>query len=157
MTGTSLKTTIHDRMTAALKAGDKTTVAALRMLWTAITNQEKEVRHDLDDDEVRLIAAKEVKKRTESIEAFEAAGREELAERERAERAVIEPYAPAQLTEAEVDAMIDEAIAATGATVPGDMGKVMGQVMGRAKGQVDGGLVQAKVKARLGARAEPSP
>jgi hypothetical protein len=144
-------------MTAALKAGDKTTVAALRMLWTAITNQEKEVRHDLDDDEVRLIAAKEVKKRTESIEAFEAAGREELAERERAERAVIEPYAPAQLTEAEVDAMIDEAIAATGATVPGDMGKVMGQVMGRAKGQVDGGLVQAKVKARLGARAEPSP
>ncbi len=93
--------------------------------------------------------ASEVKKRTESIEAFDAAGRTELADKERAERAVLEPYAPAQLDDSAVEALIDEAFAATGASGPQDMGKVMGYVMGKAKGQVDGGAVQRKVKERL--------
>jgi uncharacterized protein YqeY len=141
---------IRERTTAALKAGDATTVATLRMLTAAIVLREKEVGHDLDEDEIRDVAAKEVKKRTESIEAFTGAGRTELADREAAERAVLEPYAPARLDEAEVDAIIDEVIAATGASEPGDMGKVMGQVMARAKGQVDGKAVQAKVRAKLG-------
>jgi uncharacterized protein YqeY len=120
------------------------------MLSAAITNREKDVGHELSDDEVREVAGKEVKKRTESIEAFSAAGRTELVEKEEAERAVLEPYAPAQLDAGAVDALIDEAFAATGASGPQDMGKVMGFIMGKAKGQVDGGLVQQKVKERLG-------
>jgi uncharacterized protein YqeY len=146
----SLKEQVRERTTAAMKAGDKTTVGALRMLSAAILNREKDVGHDLSDDEVREVAGKEVKKRTESIEAFSAAGRDELAQKEEAERAVLEPYAPAQLDEGAVDALIDEAFAATGASGPQDMGKVMGFVMSKGKGQVDGGLVQKKVKERLG-------
>ena len=110
----------------------------------------KSVRHELNDDEVREVAGKEVKKRAESIEAFDGAGRTELADKERAERDVLEPYAPAQLDAGAVDALIDEAFAATVPTGPEDMGKVMGFIMGKAKGQVDGGLVQQKVKERLG-------
>ncbi|MGH2673737.1 MAG: GatB/YqeY domain-containing protein, partial [Actinomycetota bacterium] len=116
----------------------------------AITNREKELRRELSDDEVREVAAKEVKKRLESIEAFESAGRLELAEKERAEREVLAPYAPEQLDEAAVDAMIDEALASTGATSVKEMGKVMGAVMGKAKGAVDGTVVQRKVRERLG-------
>ena len=146
----SLKEQVRERTTAALKAGDKATVGTLRMLSAAITNREKDVGHELSDDEVREVAGKEVKKRAESIEAFAGAGRTELVEKEEAERAVLEPYAPAQLDAGAVDALIDEAFTATGASGPQDMGKVMGFIMGKAKGQVDGGLVQQKVKERLG-------
>jgi uncharacterized protein YqeY len=148
--GVSLKDQVKTQTTTAMKAGDKLTVGALRMLSAAITNREKEVGHELSDDEVREVATKEVKKRTESIEAFDAAGRTELVEKERAERDVLEPYAPTKLDEDAVDALIDEAFAATGASTPQDMGKVMGFIMGKAKGRVDGGAVQRKVKARLG-------
>ncbi len=146
----TLKRKAHEEMTAALKAGERVRLGALRMLVAAITNREKELRRELSDDEVRDVAAKEVKKRLESIEAFESAGRLELAEKERAEREVLEPYAPEQLDEAAVDAMIDEALASTGATSLKEMGKVMGVVMGKAKGAVDGTVVQRKVRERLG-------
>jgi uncharacterized protein YqeY len=145
-----LKATVHAEMTAALKSGDKIRLGALRMLAAAITNREKELRHELDDDEVREVAGREVKKRLESIEAFESAGRTDLADRERAEREVLVAYAPEQLDEAAIDALVDEAIAATGAASVKEMGKVMGFVMGRAKGKVDGALVQQKVRERLG-------
>jgi uncharacterized protein YqeY len=146
----TLKTRVHDEKTAALKAGDKVRLGALRMLATSITNREKEVLHELSDDEVREVAGKEVKRRTESIEAFEGAGRNELADKEREEREVLRAYAPEQLSEAEVDAIVDEAIASTGATSPNEMGKVMGAVMAKAKGRVDGAAVQQKVLERLG-------
>lgn len=146
----TLKRKAREEMTAALKAGERVRLGALRMLVAAITNREKELRRELSDDEVRDVAAKEVKKRLESIEAFESAGRLELAEKERAEREVLEPYAPEQLDEAAVDAMIDEALADTGATSMKEMGKVMGVVMGKAKGAVDGTVVQRKVRERLG-------
>lgn len=145
-----LKQKAHDEMTASLKAGERVRLGALRMLVAAITNREKELRRELSDDEVREVAAKEVKKRLESIEAFESAGRLELAEKERAEREVLEPYAPEQLDEAAVDALIDEALVSTGATSVKEMGKVMGVVMGKAKGAVDGTVVQRKVRERLG-------
>jgi uncharacterized protein YqeY len=148
--GRSLKEQIHEDMTAALRAGDKVRLGALRMLSAALTNREKEVLHDLSDDEVREVAGKEVKKRTESIEAFDDAGRTELADKERAEREVLAAFAPAQLSEQEVDGLIDEAFAATGASSPQEMGKVMGMVMGKAKGRVDGATVQRKVRERLG-------
>ena len=148
--GASLKDQVKTQTTAAMKAGDKVTVGALRMLSAAITNREKDLRHELTDDEVREVAGKEVKKRAESIEAFDAAGRTELADKERAEREVLAPYAPTQLDAGAVDALIDEAFATTGASGPEDMGKVMGFIMGKAKGQIDGGIVQRKVKERLG-------
>ena len=147
----TLKTQVHAQMTAALRAGDKVRLGALRMLAASITNREKEVLHELSDDEVREVAGKEVKRRTESIEAFASAGRNELAEKERAEREILEPFAPEQLADAEVDALIDRAISATGAASMQDMGKVMGAVMASAKGRVDGSVVQRKVRERLGA------
>ena len=150
MSDRSLREQVHEEQTAAMKAGDKTKLGTLRMLTAAIVNREKEVLHDLSDDEVREVAAREVKRRNESIEAFEQGGREDLVRKEAAEREILQAYAPEQLSDAEVDALIDEAIAATGATSAKEMGKVMGVVMGRAKGQVDGSLVQVKVRARLG-------
>jgi uncharacterized protein YqeY len=147
----ALRQRIRTEMTSALRAGDKIRLGTLRMLQAAVTNREKDVLHELSDDEVRAVAAKEVKKHTESIEAFEAAGRTELADRERAERDVLADYAPEQLSEAQVDALIDEAIASTGASSPQELGKVMGAVMATIKGRADGAVVQAKVRERLGA------
>lgn len=149
MTGSTLKDEIHTQMTDAMKAGDKVRVGALRMFASAIRYREDELGHELSDDEIREVAGKEVKKRNESIEAFAGAGRTELADKEAAERDVIAPWAPAQLDDAAVDALVDEALAATGATSVKELGKVMGFVMGKAQGQVDGSVVQQKVRARL--------
>ena len=150
MSDPNLKSEIQSQTHQALKAGDKIRVGALRLLSAAIKNREVELRHDLSEDEVRDVAGKEVKKCTESIEAFDAAGRTELADKERAERDVLAAYAPAQLGEDAVDALVDEALASTGATSVKEMGKVMGFVMAKAKGQVDGGVVQQKLRAKLG-------
>jgi len=146
----TLKEQVHEQMTAALRAGDKLRLGALRMLAAAITNREKEILHELSDDEVREVAGKEVKKRSESIEAFGSAGRTELAEKERAEREILRPFAPEQLSDSEVDALIDEAIASTESSSMKEMGAVMGAVMASARGKVDGSLVQRKVRERLG-------
>lgn len=150
MSAPTLKERIRSELTAAMKAGDKMKLGTLRMLTTAIVNREKEVLHELSDDEVREVAAREVKRRTESIEAFERGDRPDLVAKETAERDLLAAYAPEQLSDEKVDALIDEAIAATGATSVKEMGKVMGAVMGRARGAVDGSAVQAKVRARLG-------
>jgi uncharacterized protein YqeY len=144
-----LKDRLRQEMTDALRAGEKVRLGTLRMLSAAVTNREKELRHELSDDEVRDVAAREVKKRTESIEAFERAGRRDLVDNETAEREVLAAYAPEMLSDADVDALVDDAITATGATSLKEMGKVMGAVMARAKGRVDGGAVQAKVRRRL--------
>ena len=153
MTGSTSKDQIHQEMTDAMKAGDKTRVGALRMFVSAIRYREDELGHELDDDEIREVAGKEVKKRNESIEAFEGAGRAggraTFYDATGAERDVIQPWAPAQLDDAAVDALVDEALAATGATSIRELGKVMGMVMGKAQGKVDGTLVQQKVRARL--------
>jgi uncharacterized protein YqeY len=145
----TLKERLATEMKDALRAGEKVRLGALRMLSAAVTNKEKELRHDLSDDEVREVAAKEMKKRTESIEAFEGAGRRELVEKERAEQGAISSYAPEPLSEGEIDALLAEAFAATGATSEKEFGAVMGIVMGKAKGRVDGKVVQEKVRARL--------
>jgi uncharacterized protein len=131
----TLKERLAAEMTEALRAGEKVRLGALRMLSAAVTNREKELRHDLSDDEVRDVAAKERKKRTESIEAFENAGRRELAAKERAEQDAIASYAPERLSEDQVDALVDEALAATGATSETQLGAVMGYAMGKAKGR----------------------
>ncbi|HEY7477645.1 MAG TPA: GatB/YqeY domain-containing protein [Actinomycetota bacterium] len=145
----TLKDQLRDDITTSLKAGDKLRVSALRMLSAAVTNREKDVLHPLTDDELRAVAGEEVKRRNQAIEAFEGAGRRELADKERAEREVLTAYAPSQLSDQEVAALVDEAIAETGAGSMQDMGAVMGFVMGRAKGRVDGGAVQRMVRERL--------
>ena len=150
MTESALKTEIHQQMTAAMKARDELRLSTLRMLISAIRYKEDELGHELSDDEVRAVAGSQVKKRTESIEAFEQAGRSELVAKEAAEREVLAAFAPEQLSDEAVDALVDEAIASTGATTMQQMGQVMGAIMAKAKGKVDGAAVQAKVKGRLG-------
>lgn len=148
----TLKAQVEADMKSALKAGDKLRLSALRMLLAAIKNKEVEGSRAraLSDDEVREVLQREMKKRADSIEAFEAAGRTELADKERAEAQVLAAYAPEQLSDAEVDEFVEQALATTGASSIREMGKVMGFVMGKAKGRVDGAVVQSKVRARLG-------
>jgi hypothetical protein len=145
------KVRLAAEITEALRAGEKIRLGALRMLSAAVTNREKELRHELSDEEIRDVAAKEVKKRAESIEAFEGAGRDELAEKERAEREAIAAYAPEPLSDEELEALLDEAFVATGASSEKEFGAVMGYLMGKAKGRVDGKVVQEKVRGRLNA------
>jgi uncharacterized protein YqeY len=148
---TSPSARISEDLRAAMKAGQKVRLAALRMLATSIRNREVEVGRDLSEEEFLEVVAREVKRRKEAVEAYEGAGRTELAEREREEQENLEGYLPAALSEEEVAALVEEAVAATGASGPGDMGKVMGHVMGKAKGRVDGALVSEKVRERLAA------
>jgi uncharacterized protein YqeY len=144
-----LKQRLAREMRDALKAGQRVRLGALRMLAASVKNREIELRREVSDDEFREVAGREVKRRTEALEAYAAAGRDDLASREREEREVLQAYLPEQLSAEQVDALIEEAIASTGATSAGDLGKVMGFVMGRAKGRVDGSRVQARVRERL--------
>jgi uncharacterized protein len=148
--GSSLKERLAGEMREALKSGQKVRLAALRLLLASVKNREVELRREVSDDEFREVAGREVKRRVEAIEAYESAGREDLAAREREEREVLRAYLPEQISVEQVDALIEEAIASTGATSAREMGKVMGFVMSRAKGRVDGSAVQARVRERLG-------
>ena len=147
----SLKERLAEESKAALKAGEKVRLSTLRLLAASVKNREVELLHPLDDDEFVETATREAKRRREAIEAYENAGREDRAAVEREELAVLQTYLPAALTDEEVDALLDEAIAETGAIGPGDVGKVMSAVMAAAKGRADGRAVQARVRSRLGA------
>jgi uncharacterized protein len=146
----ALKDRLASEMREALKAGQKIRLGALRLLSASVKNREVELRHELSDEEFVEVAVREVKRRKEAVEAYSAAGREDRAAVEREEQDILEAYLPAALSPQEVDALIEEALAATGASGPGDLGKVMGLIMGRAKGRADGKEIQAKVRARLG-------
>ena len=132
-----------------MKAQEKVRLGALRMLTASVKNREVELRHPLDDDEFVEVATREVKRRREAIDAYEQARRPDRADLEREEQRVLETYIPAGLSEAEVDALIEDAVTTSNATGPGDLGTVMGLVMSKAKGRVDGKAVQAKVRERL--------
>lgn len=132
-----------------MKSGEKVRLGALRMLSTSVRHREVELGHELSEDEFLEVVAREVKRRKEAAEAYDGAGRPELAEREREEQEALEDYLPAGLSEEEVRALVEEAVAATGASGPGDMGKVMGFVMGKARGRVDGSVVSEMVRERL--------
>jgi len=146
----TLKDRLASEIPEALKAGQKVRLGALRLLSASVKNREVELRHQLSDEEFVEVAVREVKRRREAIEAYEAAGRADRAETEREEQRVLEAYVPAALSDEEVTALIEDAISATGASGPADLGKVMGQVMSLARGRVDGKLVQARVRERLG-------
>lgn len=146
-----LRDRISEDLTAAMKARDQVRTSTLRMLLTAMKNAQVERMHELDDDEVVEIAAREAKRRRESIDAFKAGGRDDLVGKEQAELAVLEGYLPAALSEAELLTLVDEAITETGATSPKEMGAVMKALMPKVRGRADGAAVSAAVKSRLGA------
>ncbi len=146
----SLKGKITDDMKSAMKAGDKDRLKAVRLILAAIKQIEVDTRTELDDTAVLSVLDKMVKQRRDSVEQFQKGGRDDLVNIELAEIAVIETYLPEQLSNEELDALIDEVISATGAESIRDMGKVMGQIKSRAAGRADMGAVGAKVKARLG-------
>jgi len=148
--GESLKVRLSRELREAMKAREALRVSVLRLLTASVKNREIELGHLLTDEQFQEVARREVKRRREAIEAYEAAGREDRAAQEREEQAVLETYLPAGLTDGEVDALIEQAIAETGASAPSDLGKVMGLVMGRAKGRTDGRAVQERVRRRLG-------
>ena len=146
----SLKDQITEDMKSAMKAGDKDRLKVVRLIRAAIKQIEIDKRIELDDAAVLIVLDKMVKQRRDSVEQFQKGNRNDLADIELAEIVVLEDYLPEQLSDEELDAMIDEAISATGAETIRDMGKVMGQIKAKAAGAADMGAVGAKVKARLG-------
>ena len=146
----ALKERITEDMKTAMRAGDKERLATVRLLLAAIKQREVDERITLDDGQVLAVIDKMIKQRREAISQFEAGGRADLVAKETAETTVLQAYLPAQLTAAEIDALITEAIAATGAASIQDMGKVMGFVKGKAQGRADMGALSARIKQKLG-------
>lgn len=146
----SLTDTLGADIARAMKAKDATTLTALRMLKTALTNKSIEKSRALDAAEELQVVNALVKQRRDSIEQFEAAGRHELAAKEKAEIAVLDAYLPPAATDDELTAAVDAAVAATGASSAKDMGKVMKAVMSTLAGKtVDGRRVNELVRAKL--------
>ena len=141
----SLRERIQSDITTAMRSGDALRRDTLRMAESAIYNAEKRDRRDLSDDEVAAVIAREVKTRRESVEAFRKGGREDLAAKEESEIAILVGYLPEQLSEAAIAALVAEAIAATAAAGPRDMGKVMGWLSPKTKGRADGRVVSQLV------------
>jgi uncharacterized protein YqeY len=150
-TDPSLKARLHADLTTAIKARDELRTATLRMVLSAITNEEVSgaAARQLSDDEVLKVLAREGKKRREAAEAFTAGNRPELAERERAEGGVIDDYLPAQLSDDDLRALVTAAVTESGASGPQAMGAVMKLVNPKVAGRADGGRVAAEVKRQL--------
>mgnify|MGYP001465041665 FL=1 len=146
----SLKARISDDMKSAMKAGDKDRLRVVRLILAAIKQVEVDKRIELDDAAVLGVLEKMVKQRRDSVEQFQKGNRDDLAQIELSEIAVLEEYLPEQLSDDELDAMIDEVIGTTGAESIRDMGKVMGAIKAKAAGRADMGAVGARVKAKLG-------
>lgn len=151
MSQESLKQRIDADMKDAMRAKDKERLGTIRLILAAIKQREVDERITLDDSQVLAVLEKMVKQRRDSISQFEAAGRTDLAAKEKAELDLIQTYMPPQLSEAEIDAIIEQTIAATGATSAKDMGKVMGPLKAQLQGRADMGAVSARLKARLSA------
>jgi len=145
----SLTDRIKEDMKTAMRARDSQRLAVIRLILAAIKQREVDERITLDDAQVVGVLGKMIKQRRESISQFEQAGRQDLVDKETYEVSVIETYLPPALDDAELDAMVTEAIATSGAASPKDMGKVMAALKDRIQGRADMGVVSAKVKARL--------
>lgn len=145
----SLKQQLTEDMKTAMRGGDKQRLAVIRLILAAIKQREVDERIELDDVQTLAVMEKMLKQRRDSIAQYEAASRQDLADAERAEVVVIEAYLPAKLSEAEIDALVADAIAATGASSARDMGKVVAAVKEKAAGRADMAVVSARVKARL--------
>jgi len=146
----TLKERITEDMKAAMRASEKERLSTIRLVQAAIKQREVDERITLDDTQVLVVLEKMVKQRKESIAQFEQGGRKDLADKERREIELLQAYLPAQLSDSDLDALIRDAVATTGAASIKDMGKVMGVVKSKAAGRADMAAVGARVKAVLG-------
>jgi len=146
----TLKGRITDDMKAAMRSGEKERLGIIRMITAAIKQREVDERITLDDAQVLSVLEKMIKQRKESLTQFQAGNRPDLVDKETREISLLQGYMPSQLSDAEIDALIGDAIAATGAASIKDMGKVMGIIKGKAQGRADMAAVGAKIKAKLG-------
>jgi hypothetical protein len=146
----SLKERITDDMKAAMRSGEKERLGIIRMITAAIKQREVDERITVDDAQVLSVLEKMIKQRKESLTQFQAGNRPDLVDKETREISLLQGYMPSQLSDAEIDALIGDAIAATGAASIKDMGKVMGIIKGKAQGRADMAAVGAKIKAKLG-------
>lgn len=146
----SLKVQIQEDIKSAMKAKEAFKLGALRLLSAAMKQKEVDERVELDDAAVLAIIEKLIKQRKDSISQFEKAGRQDLADAEKEELSILSAYLPAQMSDAEITAAIDAAMASTGAAGPKDMGKLMGVLKPQLAGKADMGKVSALVKAKLG-------
>jgi uncharacterized protein YqeY len=137
---------IQDDMKQAMKAGDKKRLSTIRMLLAAIKNESIEKRKELSSEDISAVIQREIKQRRTAIAEFRAGGREDLVQENEAEIAVLESYLPPQLSDAELEALVRQVVAETGASSLREMGKVMGKIMPQVKGKADGGRVQAIVR-----------
>lgn len=145
----SLQAQIEQDINQALKSGEQDKLSTLRLLKTAIKNQEIAQKADLSDAEVVKVIQKEAKQRRDSIDSYSQAGRSELADKEQAELAILEAYLPEQMSEEELTKLVEAAVTESGASSPADMGKVM-QVLGpKIAGKADGGAVANLVRQKL--------
>ena len=145
----SIQVRIQEDLKQAMRAKDALRRSVLRYLRSEIHNAEITQQKELDDDGVLAVLSRQAQQRRDSIEAYESANRQDLVERERGELAIILEYLPQQLTRAEIDELVEQAIAASGANGPGDMGKVMGRLMPQVRGRAEGREVSAAVSAAL--------
>jgi len=145
----ALREQLNEDIKTAMKAREADKLAALRLLSAAVKQREVDERITLDDAGVVAVIEKMLKQRKDSIDQYEKAGRTDLADKEKYEVGILTAYMPQQMSEAEIAAIISEAIASTGAKAPSDMGKVMGAVKPRVAGKADMGKVSAMIKAKL--------
>lgn len=145
----TLKDRITEDMKTAMRAGEKERLATIRLILSAVKQREVDERITLDDGQVLAAIEKMIKQRKEAITQFAAGGRADLVAKETAEIGILQAYLPAQMSDAEIDALIAEAIASTGAASIKDMGKVMGAVKSKAQGRADMGAVSARIKQKL--------
>ncbi|HEV8018792.1 MAG TPA: GatB/YqeY domain-containing protein [Steroidobacteraceae bacterium] len=146
----ALKERITDDMKSAMRAGDKERLGTIRLALAAIKQREVDERITLDDGQVLAVLDKMIRQRREAITQFQSGGRADLVAKETAEITVLQGYLPAQLSDAEIDALIVAAIATTGAASVKDMGKVMAVVKPKAQGRADMGAVSARIRQKLG-------
>ena len=144
-----LKARLQEDVKQAMKARERERLAATRMIMAAIKQREVDERVELDDEQIIEVLTRMIKQRRDSLGQYEAAGRQDLADKEAYEIALISEYLPPALDDATLDGLIDEAVAQTGAASPRDIGKVMGALGPRVKGRADMGEVSRRVKARL--------
>ena len=153
----NLKDRLREEVTAAMRSGEALRRDTLRMAQNAIYNAEKRDRREYAEDEVAVLLTKEVKTRRESVEAFEKGGRPDLVAKEQAEIAILTEFLPQPLTEAELQALVAEAISTTGASSPRDMGVVMGWLSPRTRGRADGRVLSGLVTAALASGSGTAP
>ncbi len=146
----ALKERITDDMKAAMRSGEKERLGVIRMITAAIKQREVDERIILDDAQILSVLEKMIKQRKESVVQFKAGNRQDLVDKESAEITLLQGYLPAALSDTEIDALINEAVSATGAASIKDMGKVMAIIKAKAQGRVDMGALGAKIKAKLG-------